>query len=359
MPLRISQLGDVNVLQYPQSSEGIPTSGVTIIDGVPHQRFRKELIREGKYCKADDNLEFEITVDVIDHWVATFKTFKDNGVAVPVPSGHTQDPEKNRGYVLDMFKSVDDKGAVLIGVLDLVGEEGIALAHTNDVSLWSPPEWVDGKGVKYTRPIVHVALTPYPVVPGLQGFESIAASLVPTKVSTKEIDKMNWSKVKEALGIEPELNDENASDLILGIFTTLKEGHAAAIAGFETKIAEATKQVELSHTKPEPDELLVSLASENREMKLSALVEAGKITPAVHADLKAIFVEKAALTLSLQNGGDRFDNVVEALAKNDIVKLGEKTGAQVLTLSQQTPNADADMLVKDMEEKAKAAGMPE
>lgn len=109
---------------------------------------------------------------MLDHWAMIFSQMKVNGVKVPVPSGHTNDSEKNRGWVEDIFRDGDS----LFGIVALVGD-GIRLAGTNDVSIYSQSEYTDGNGNRYQWPILHVALCTDPVVPGLRGFEALAASI--------------------------------------------------------------------------------------------------------------------------------------------------------------------------------------
>lgn len=139
--------------------------------GQPVRRFVKELIRCGQYVKQSEALGFTVTLDVLDHWVKTTAAYLSAGNKIPVPSTHTDNPEANRGWVVDVFA----EGRSLFATIDLVGD-GIKLAGTCDVSLYSPPELVDGHGNKYVRPIVHVALCTDPVIPGLAGFVPIETS---------------------------------------------------------------------------------------------------------------------------------------------------------------------------------------
>ena len=136
------------------------------------RRFVKELIRCGHYVKESDDIRFDVTPQTIRHWVTTCSAYLSAGNKIPVPATHTDDPEANRGWVVDVFA----EGESLYGVVDLVGEEGIKLAGTCDTSIYSPAEYVDGKGNRYVRPIVHVALCTDPVIPGLGGFVPIQAS---------------------------------------------------------------------------------------------------------------------------------------------------------------------------------------
>ncbi len=174
------------------------------VDGESVQRFRKEIIRIGGYVKGAR--EFDITPAVLQHWATTFGEMKANGVKIPIPNQHdtSGDPDKNRGWVVDMF--VDDDALVM--VCDLIGDDAIKAASRCDVSIFSPPEFTDGKGRIYEWPITHVALVTDPAIPGLGEFVSIAAS------REWENTTMKWVNIGKALGIKDDLTAETAEKLI-------------------------------------------------------------------------------------------------------------------------------------------------
>jgi hypothetical protein len=176
--------------------------------GANSKVYKKELIRVGEYYRAGSDLSFAVTQEVLQHWVNMFGRLTVNGVQVPIPPSH-YDLDNNHGYVREMF--IEDES--LYGMIELFGEdeEIEKLVATQDVSIYSPDEFIDGDKNVYIYPITHVALTPFPVVPGLREFEAIAASLTPSK----ETHTMDWNTIREKLGIETEMTDENAQDLIL------------------------------------------------------------------------------------------------------------------------------------------------
>lgn len=322
-------------------------------DGATRGTFRKEVIAVGGYVQEDQGVEFEITLDTLRHWVATFRAMQKNGVKIPILLGHVETAEANRGWMMDLFT----EGKSLVMTCELFDKDVENLVRRNDVSLCSPPEWTDGKGNRYVRPIRHIALTPVPVVPGLSDFVPIAASFGDTDMT------LDLKQLGADIGIEKELDEKNAGTLILDFCKTLK-GQVETATG---KVTELGKELETAKKEPKPsakkvevDPTLLSLAHDNHTMKLDALVAAAKITPAVRDKLAASFIGKdgAVLKLSLEAGTvSQFDKVVDALKENDPVKLGEQTGAQS-TLELSDPNkkgADDDVLVKDAEARAKAA----
>lgn len=319
----------------------------------PSKLYRKELIHVGEYVKEVDNTHFAVTLSILEHWVNIFHLFLANGIKVPVPSSHFGD---NNGYVREL--SVE--GESLYGVLELFGEDADKLAKTNDVSIYAPVEWVDGTGHIYSYPILHVALTPYPVIPGLQEFEAIAASFL----ARKETNKMDWSKIKEALGIEPDVTDENAEGLILSAISTVSdrvtelEEVKKTLEEGKTTLEAENKTLRLSNEPKEPEPILLKLATENVDNKLSGLVAAGRITPAVRDKLRMLFIgaDSGALKLSLTRGQtDICDGVVIALGENDPVLLAEQTGQQDLQLSDPAQKVSESPVVKDAEQRAEAA----
>lgn len=337
----------MTIILFDQNQKFQSIAAATSSKGIPTQRFRKEVIRTGTYINADER--FEITEKTLGNWINQFQRMKQNGVKVPIPTSHENDDnsEHNRGWVLDLFI----EGQALFMVCELIGEDAIQTAARADVSLFSPPSFTDGKGNEYTRPITHVAMTTHPVVPGLSEFVPLAASL-----KSKET-KMDLKLLGKALSLE--LDEKKAVDQITtafsGLTTSLKgETEKRKIAEKELGVLQAASKEKV----PEPDATLVSLAADNRGMKLAHLVEAGRITPAVRDKLEALYVgeDRKALVFSLKTGtqGD-FDQLVLALAENDPVKLKEQTGPQSLKLSDDLKKSETNALVADAERRAETA----
>lgn len=334
--------------------------------GQPVKRFRKELIRTGSYCTGDD-VRFTVDDEALDNWAAEFSRMKSVGVKVPVPNGHTTDPEANRGWVVDMFREGDS----LVGVIDLVGEDAIKMAGRSDVSLYSPAHLDDGKGNSYKWPITHVALCTDPVIPGLDGFVPLAASLgntpvnVPVFTAHKEIPvAFKFEKIQKALGIEEPLTEANADKAIVASFSGVTEKIGTLMGEVKTLKSDlaTAKAAKPGETKPKDvDPELLRLSRENHAMRLDGLIAGGKITPAVRDKLTAAFIgdDGATLKLSLSSGTSKtFGLVLDALADNNPVTLGEKTSGQVLSLSGGPASGDKPLDQKIQDEMAAAAGVP-
>lgn len=278
--------------------------------------YKKELVRVGHYIKASAGQAFEVTRDTLFHWAQTFRRWHENGnrVSIPVTHAAAGDPERNAGWVNNMFVEGDS----LFGIMDLLNPE---LALTSDVSIYVPAEAIDGKGRRYERPIVHVALCTDPVIPGLDNFEKLSLSKGDSIMDKKVLAKL--------LGIAEDADDK----LITSTIEALKKP-APVIAASQT-----VKAV---------DPVLVRVVAESRASKLNTLVNAGILNSAMKDIIEAKYVKEDALTLSLSRGGeDGFDLLLKVLTENKTVPLGERTGPQLLELAntratQQSANPDLE-----------------
>jgi len=327
----------------------------TKADGRVERRFRKELIRTGHYVKAEDGIEFEVTPQTLTHFVEQFERMKANGVRIPVPNGHKNagNADANRGYVEELFVEDD----TLVGVLRMVGDDGIAAAQRSDVSIFVPIEFTDGKGNKYTRPIEHVALCTDPVVPGLGEFIPLAASKE-SRMTKLELAK----KLAKTLKLAAELTEENAEKL-------LEEGIQELIAARDKAAEELkAKEAEVTEAKTEAeqlkvaasrkaDPLMVKLAADNARLKLDGLVAASRLTPAARDKLAAALLgkdnEKLAVALSRGDDGSAIDAIVAALSDNTPIKTGEKSGPQTsVALSKGNDSTDEPAVVREAKRRA-------
>lgn len=310
--------------------------------------YRKELAYEGEFSA--HGKMFRIDEALLLHWHRTHAEFLKNGIEVPVPVEHTEDPEKRRGTLVGTELGMRKDGRRnIIGLIQFRDAEAEKL-KASQVSVYVPPEFVDGKKNRYVRPIRHVALTDYPVIPGLGQFEPIAASLVGGTSSMALRDLAN------ELGISADTAD---AELEAAITTKVK-----ALVDENKKLKEAPKNDSGSGNPPQkkPDAVaasLVNVVRDNRSMKLDNLVREGKITPATRTKLEKQFCSEEALQLSFGETGDAFDATIDALKENaSVLPKGEQTGAQLgsaLSLSHPNMKAENNPLIADAERRAAEA----
>lgn len=296
-----------------QSQATTPASAPTRnAAGQPTRRFIKELAKAGLYQKNGEAVK--LAAADLDAFAASFAKMREAGVKVPTPIGHTTKPDANRGWVEDMYREGDS----LMGVVEAVGEDAIALAARSDVSIYAERDFTDGKGTKYAQAITHVAYTTAPVIPGMAEFVALSADgpiQVPVFTLAQETT-MDWTKIALAMGCN-DLTDANAAEKIPAFIAAQK--------------AEITKATALSRdAKPTPAHpQVVALSAKNRKGELRRLLESGKVTKAVADKLDATFIGKdnGAIALDMADGGQGdavFDQVVAAFAENNPVELGEK-----------------------------------
>lgn len=299
--------------------------------------YRKEVAYPGRFVKPNDNggVEFELPIDetLIDHYVATFSRMKANGIDVPVPVGHTTDPEKRRGTVINMTKEPDpDHGIGLFAYVKFRDEAAAKQFKDSQVSLFQPPQMVDGKGNKYTRPITHVAITDYPVVPDLGPFQPIAASFELSLDVELENTSMTFAELATELGVEvPEgAGDDEIAQAIIAAWNTEETP-----AGEEPPADAGGEPAPLSDPPAIPVAAsLVRQVAKARKTELDQLCRDKKISPAVRDQLVKKYTTEQHMTVSLSRetageASDDFDDLVAALSLNEpMFSTGERTGAQ-------------------------------
>lgn len=320
---------------------------VTNDAGQPVRRYRKDLITAGEYVKSSTNQSFRWSAADLDARVATFNRMKAAGVKVPAPAGHTNDPEMNRGYVVEMFR----EGDTLFGIFELVGDDAIALAGRSEVSIAEMASFTDGKGNKYENAIVHVALVTDPVVPDQGGFVLIEASQNSKAESWESIrlaqeSNMDWKKIAAALGLDAAaLTDETAGDAILGAIAKMKgagDKMAAEQTATAAKVLSLSNEITALKAKdaPKPSETEIRLSRKDRQREIDILLSAGHVTADQAKKLTALYIGEndAALTLSLDTPNvQRFEETVEILKLNKPQRpVGQQTGPNLL--SRATPD---------------------
>lgn len=284
-------------------------------------KYKKELIKIGRYFHPGTKEDFEVTRRTLATWVESFFKFTGGGSKVSIPLGHESEglPDKNAGWVTSMFV----EGGSLYGIMELIDPD---LALTTDVSICIEASVTDGKGIVHSDVITHVALCTNPVIVGLDKFTKLSLSIGETSMDFLK-------KLAKKLGIK----DAEPTE-------------AAVMLALEAK-KDDKKPVT---TKADP---LVQLVSDNRGMKLSGLVKAGLITPAVEKIIRDRYVEIGVLALSIEAGtDDGFDTLYKVLFENRPVKLDEVTGVQSLELAN-TGAGEKNALSDVVEKSRKEAGL--
>ncbi len=132
-------------------------------------RFRKEIIRVGRYVLPDDPGEtVDVTLERLRDWVNDTRAA---GVKTWVPYHHSYHPADNAGWV-EAFEIADGK---LYGVFNITDEDTAARivdGTIQDVSVGVGPV-LTACGKRYDEVIRHVALTLDPHVREQEGFQAL------------------------------------------------------------------------------------------------------------------------------------------------------------------------------------------
>ena len=162
---------------------------------------------------------------------------------------------------------------------------------------------------------------------------------------------MNVAIILSRLGYEDMtgVTADNAEEMILAGIDALESkitGEAEAALTLSRQEMEATIQAARSEVKPaggrQVSDIEVSLKTDNLELRLGNLIDAGRLTPAAASQLKKLYTPDR-LTLSLSRGDDTLDKVLEIIAHNEPPVLTELTGAQAkgaVRLSRKTGKAE-------------------
>jgi hypothetical protein len=299
-------------------------------------------------------MKFSVDEPTLDHWDKSVKKMTANGVKIPIPLEHTTDPEKNRGYLVGTQRGKNSRGLpALFGLVQFRdSEEGRKLAASSDVSIYVPPRFKDGRGNPYDHPITHVALTSYPVIPQLDSFKAIAASLT-SGDSNMELSALSLA---QKLGIDVNGLDENTAETKVVDYVNQLKAKVAPVAP-----AAPAAPAPPAFRPQVPGAMAASqtaLVKQVREMKLSELVRDGHITKATHDGLVKQYCDDDAIALSLAsddaNFNAPFDSLVETLKQNVAFVPGGKTAAQAVALSK-VADAKTNPLLANAEMRAAAA----
>jgi len=338
-------------------------------NGLPVQRFRKEVIRDGTYKHPSAGWQVNVNPARRAKWAAVFDQMSKNGVAVPVPVSDDEDhhlvtPKNNGGFVVGL----ENDGKSLFAVMEMVGKDNIDAASRNDVSVFVEQGFKDGKGIDYGEAMTHVCLTPTPIVPGLEDFVPIAASMTGNNLLTGaaafsydgaeqqaphvEQDTMiDLKALRTLLGAGEELTEENA----LTVLGERLEGDATKLNDLTTAQVDLKAEFDQFKTdnpkdeKPVLDPDVEDDLAEGAQGKLDNLVATGKITPAVSEKLAASLIggegKRNAFALSRKVSGmsrSIANTVFDALKANDPVELGKTlTKIQTVAMSRTAPGGDA------------------
>ena len=317
----------------------------------------KELIHVGTFSKHtnDGEVKYNITSKLLDHWHKTFAEMSKDNVEVPMPLGHSRNPELKRGSLVGTIRKPNSKGVdSLFGQVKYKDAKAKENLSASQVSIFVPK-----KSGKYTMPIEHVAFTDYPVVTTLEPF-NIVASVI-------EEDDMTLRELANIAGVDPALTDEQ--QIMMALAQKLQAipkppvpGQPPVGAPPVPPRAPMPGRFSNDPVKDNPEPLtgaLMDVVKENRQLRLSRLSEGkdARITPAQRKILEEKYLTEESLSFSHVDGGNEdFNTVVQMIEAGAPIRDMKKTGAQALVLSKDDQaNGEKNPLVRGAEKRAKEA----
>jgi len=322
------------------------------VAGQPATYFWKDMIHTGTYVHPTRKFSLAVDRDRLGRWAEAGQQMLAAGVAIPINCDHSDAARDVVGYVKE-FKLEDDR---LLGLCQFIGDEAALTAARNLVSIGIDPDFTDGQARQWGEAIVHLALTPVPVVPDQDQFvEATSDEESPELVLVAESSDQNDPRSESALSCTAEQlqtlrsligDDFDAESGVARIIQWLQSPNQNDPASdssedLQMELAAAREQVlQLSARLPPvmPHEAQAALI-ESATAKFDAAVSRGSLSPAVRDRLVATLVESSegqanviALSRAANTSGDRSLALAvgEILLDNDPIALGESTSLQAM-----------------------------
>ena len=355
-------------------------------------KFLKDIAAFGSYQHPVHGWSLDIDGPRMDKWLAAFGAMKADGVKVPIYTSHKGTTENCLGYCNDMFRGGPealkahpelaalpaDKAPVdpnrLYAIHEFPDGSSAALANrVGQVSVLIDKHYKPGNGKDYGESIRHVAVTPEPIVRGQNPFVGLCAAGCQKGLSEDWADEDVFVLALDdggrdqnpGKGTKAMLSDKELSTLKEMLPEADRAGVTAenAVEKAAGRLLALSNELAASHERFEMDGDVAGELSAAHDLRLSALVTAGKLSPAAKAALKPVLLgddkNPNIYALSRKATGTPVSiahAILDALEQNETVPLGEKTPSQRrLELSRLT-EADQAEKAKWDEEFQRGAG---
>jgi hypothetical protein len=314
------------------------------VAGQPAAYFWKEMIHAGNYVHPAQRFSLSVDPDRLARWAETGANMLAAGVAVPINCDHSDRARDVVGYV-KQFKLDGDQ---LLGLCQFIGPEAALVAARNQVSVGIDPDFTDGEARNWGEAIVHLALTPVPIVPDQEGFVDASEDETLTLEEPPEV-ACTPGQLKRLVGLLPddeELTAENCIGRMIEFLESIDDEDVAELSAARRKILELSARVP-SPLSGEAEAALVEAAT----MKLDAAVANGGLSPAARDRLVETLVRSGegkanlyALSRAANPTGDRALAlaVADILLENQPIALGERTCLQAF--SRPTPGEETSSI---------------
>jgi hypothetical protein len=358
-------------VNLPLALTGLPNE----IEGRKVHYRRKEIIADGEWVHRGERKRFSIDPNRTHLWEENYRKRLSAGIKTPILKRHTEAPtaDDTLGYIV----GIERKGDKVFADMQFIGDDALALAARNDVSIYEKAEGIDAKGNPFGLFLDHIALTPNPNQPHLGPFVTIAASasgapalevpvFEPDNNPGTEPERSPIMKPETILKLRAKLNltdtkavpdeevAERAAVLALADPPADKTAEVTALSADVTRLTkerdDAKRSAEsatlaLSAAAPkEYDPLALTLITESFGTWRDKAVTSGAISENGMKALDALLLpggKPSPIALSLSAGSTRplYAQVCEIIAGNPGVKTGHGvTRATALQLSADDQN---------------------
>lgn len=305
------------------------TPWISFSNATTPYRLKKEVLRTGFWTDGNKD-QFNIDLALMEHLQREHREMMADKVETPIVLSHDGTSKFGNVWDLEIEADTVDGKLVhkLVAVCDFKDEASLAEAKRNDVSVYIPPKRMTGVGKERLRVLHHIALTPWPVVPGLADWAAVAASFA----IAKEIPKVETLLDDLAALFEVEIAEDASEETIAALILAAAKKFKAELDELKGK-GDDKKDDEKPEEKPpaiaasfNPGAGLVNTVKKAREQQINALVGTC-ITAAVAKELKDEYCGDKAIQFALSDEkGDDFDKLIERLSKNKL-SSGTREGA--------------------------------
>jgi len=178
--------------------------------------FIKDVMHDGVWIHPVTNVEIIVTKEIRASVQENMKKFIANGNKVPMPDGHRDDTEANKGFWPGPFVSMGDDVLGIAQPLDVTTIKQMQDGTADAVSVKWYSKYVDAGGVQYDDIFEHVCLTNYPVIGRQRNFISLGGA--PATDEAPLFDK----KLLEAIAVNEE--DEALIKGLDKVYQALRQG---------------------------------------------------------------------------------------------------------------------------------------
>jgi hypothetical protein len=320
------------------------------ISGQPATYYWKDTIHAGNYVHPVRQFSLIVDRARLGRWADTGAAMLAAGVAIPINCDHSDRARDVVGYV-KQFKLDGDR---LLALCQFIGDDAALVAARNLVSVGIDPDFTDGHARQWGEAIVHLALTPVPVVQNQGGFveASLATpgdTLLLANDEPESTENQLWlactPEQLAALGdLLPGGADVTPADCVTRIIQhlrTLADNDEDDGDELATELSAARQRIaELSaRLPPALGEEAEAAMVESATSRFDAAVARGGLSPAARDRLIATLVKshdgKANLLALSRSSSSRADRalalaVADILVDNLPIDPGERTGLQTL-----------------------------